>query len=491
MEKVLQQAGSNRKELEKVLTHYSRNPADSLKLRAAEFLIVNMPGKYSIGYDAPWENIATVCLRWTSSSNKQLVLNTYNLGKQSVREDVRYITAGYLINNIDMAFKVWRETPWGKHIPFDIFCEEILPYRVDAEPLEDWRKKALTGFAELYDELKNNPTTTAVTACRRVNALLPECRLDNDFPFMNYSSMMASARSTCNGMAALAIFAMRAMGIPVVCDYTVQYPRSRNGHSWNSVCDSSGKHISFMGTETAPGKLHQGTKWIASKIYRKMFALQNPVQTEQANIPTRLETRRIKDVSQEYAGHINIEVAVRFPPVVNTGYAYLSTLLFDGNGWQWNPIAWGQMENQCIHFNLIGKKILYLPVYYANHQQTPAGFPFYLDNAGNMQYFEPDVASCRKHVFYSSGTSYSGEPIKIIAGTTYELRYWDGKNWQSLGKQIARDVSVSFRVPDNALLYIRTVGEINDHFPFFYIRNNKQYWLFINTHHEQSGEKKS
>lgn len=44
LETALQLAGENRSELEKVLDHYSRTPADSLKLRAAEFLIANMPG---------------------------------------------------------------------------------------------------------------------------------------------------------------------------------------------------------------------------------------------------------------------------------------------------------------------------------------------------------------------------------------------------------------------------------------------------------------
>jgi hypothetical protein len=37
IESVLQQSGGNRTQLEKVLKHYSSNPSDSLKLRAAEF----------------------------------------------------------------------------------------------------------------------------------------------------------------------------------------------------------------------------------------------------------------------------------------------------------------------------------------------------------------------------------------------------------------------------------------------------------------------
>ena len=47
LEKVLTLSGNNRPELEKVLEHYKENEADSLKLRAAKFLIINMPGHQS------------------------------------------------------------------------------------------------------------------------------------------------------------------------------------------------------------------------------------------------------------------------------------------------------------------------------------------------------------------------------------------------------------------------------------------------------------
>lgn len=43
LETALQQAGENRVELEKVLSHYKTDPADSLKYKAACFLIENMP----------------------------------------------------------------------------------------------------------------------------------------------------------------------------------------------------------------------------------------------------------------------------------------------------------------------------------------------------------------------------------------------------------------------------------------------------------------
>ena len=43
---VLDKAGHNRKELEKVINHYNRKEADSLKLKAAFFLIKNLKDSY-------------------------------------------------------------------------------------------------------------------------------------------------------------------------------------------------------------------------------------------------------------------------------------------------------------------------------------------------------------------------------------------------------------------------------------------------------------
>ena len=55
MDIALQQAKHNKAELEKVLKHFKH---DSLKYRAACFLIENMPGKYSILLMIRWIDIS-------------------------------------------------------------------------------------------------------------------------------------------------------------------------------------------------------------------------------------------------------------------------------------------------------------------------------------------------------------------------------------------------------------------------------------------------
>ena len=392
IEEVIRQAGKNRKELEKVLKHYGRVPADSLKLRAAEFLIVNMPEKYSIYYDAPWNDVSTVSLRWTSSSNKQMVLNTYQLGDQVRKDDVNYITADYLINNIDMAFKAWQDAPWGHTIPFDVFCEEILPYRVGTEPLENWRKKALASFADPYRYILEDSTTNAVTACTKINSVLPRFRSDPDFPEMNYSQLMSTTRGTCDDMAALAIFAMRSLGIPVTFDFTPKWPNMRVGHSWCSVTDSSGVRISFMPTEVNPGHPHMGNTNIKNKTYRHTFAKQTNIHADDTDIPPALRNRYIKDVSSEDPECIDIEIPVVFQPFKKTGYAYLA-VLYEG---LYENVAWGIEEDSIIKYSAVGKNILYFPTFYQNNKQSYANFPFWLDEDGVCHFLQPDTAHTEK-----------------------------------------------------------------------------------------------
>jgi hypothetical protein len=388
IENVLRQAGNNRGELKMVLRHYAKNPADSLKFRAAEFLIVNMPGKYSQYYDAPWNDVATVRLRWTSSPDKQMVLDTYGMGEEVIREDVKCITAEYLIDNIEQSFKAWQEHAWGKHIPFDVFCEEILPYRVSTEPLENWRAKAIASFAGL-DSILNKPEMTSVEACETVNSALPRFRIDKDFPSMNFSQLMASARGTCDNVAALSVFSMRALGIPVTFESTPRWVQLPSGHTWNAVRDSTGNHISFMGAETNPGKPHQGNTFLKSKVYRKTFANQANILAEAVNIPPLLRryNKNAIDVSSTYFGCSDtVTVSLRYPSPLPTGYVYLAS----ENRRQWYPVAWSADSGQTARFTSVGRNIIYQPVYYAAGTMTPAGDPFWLDSAGKMLTLAPD-----------------------------------------------------------------------------------------------------
>jgi hypothetical protein len=453
---VLFMAGNNRPELEQVLKRYNKNPADSMKRRAVEFLIVNMPGKYSQGYDAPWEDIMAAYMRLDKIPNRQLRLQAHGLGKMVIKEDMKHITAQYLINNIESAFAVWEKQTWGKDIPFDIFCEEILPYRVGTEPLENWREKALADFADLNSLFHAQPEISIQQACSMVNRQLPSFsgRQIANLPSQNYSMLMTSSKGICYEMTTLALFVMRALGIPVAQDFTQTWPGKDVGHQWNSLYLGNGERISFMGAEFAPGVPHSGITLPKSKVYRITFAEQNNIKTKTENIPPEFQNRFIKDVSTEY-GAVDVELPVLYSPSPNLSvpkYVYISAM---GSA-DWNLAGWGEMKDQKLVFRALGKNVLYLPVYYADNTKTVAHYPFFINDEGTIRVFKPDTFNLSK-VKLTCVTIPNNWYYRMING------FFEGSN-----KADFSDARVLYTIKDVQQLF--NVAKIKNPAKFRYIR---------------------
>lgn len=159
IEAVLKQAGDNRKELEQVLEHFSTQSEDSLKLKAAYFLIENMANKYSItGENADKIDRIYRLVNEKPISERSKLFRVYSdslqLGYSYEEElDIRHITADYLIEQIEDAFEVWEQTTWGKHYDFDIFCEYVLPYRLTTERITSWRKPVKALYPGIMEKL--------------------------------------------------------------------------------------------------------------------------------------------------------------------------------------------------------------------------------------------------------------------------------------------------------------------------------------------------
>jgi hypothetical protein len=188
-------------------------------------------------------------------------------------------------------------------------------------------------------------------------------------------------------MAILAVFAMRGLGIPVTYEFTPLWDQFSWGHGWNSVRDNNGGYISFMGCETNPGVSHIGTTLPKSKVYRHVYAYQQNIASDKANIPPLLQNvNNIIDVTSKYGFCSDIWFPLKTTHLSKTGYVFLSVL----QDMKWYPVAWSTVdaEASCIQFQSVSKGCLYLPVYYHNGVQTPASYPFELTYNG-CRFFEP------------------------------------------------------------------------------------------------------
>lgn len=119
VQQALNQAGTNRAELENVINHY-KETGEKQKLEAAYFLIANMPGKYSEYYNYN-EQAYEIFSQGKSANKDNRIAFIDSLSEQidmikdlagrapMIVWDIETLTSGYLIENIEWAFKAWQE----------------------------------------------------------------------------------------------------------------------------------------------------------------------------------------------------------------------------------------------------------------------------------------------------------------------------------------------------------------------------------------------
>jgi hypothetical protein len=404
----LQLAGGNRPELEQVLHHYKQHEADSLKYRAAVFLIENMPYHCSYSdeqrlnqYYDRIDSALESCRNDTAKDVKTVLTALFSespSSKMKVISDVKTVTSRYLIDNIDTSFDLWLNEEWATHVGFEDFCEYLLPYKiVDGQILDGWKsylKPAFCGdlntlhYCDLYRNL-------AYKACETVNQELknelnPQIvpNGENMISIGRLSTLVKMPMGTCDDYCLIASSVMRSKGIPVGMDFTPQWPFRSMGHSWNILLDNTGKNVIFEGAGPVPGTPHKKEHKMA-KVFRRTYAvnreLEAVLQTEKHVPPIFLKNRFSKDVTDEYMETQDVEIKLN--PHGKFKYAYPA--VFDNRNWI--PVCWGKISGRKAVFRKMGKNIVYLPVYYGEEGLIPASDPFILTVKGEIQPVKADT----------------------------------------------------------------------------------------------------
>lgn len=470
LEEALVIAGSNRPELEKVLHHYQQNEKDSLKLKAAIFLIENMPGHQSLGgpHIDHYYKEADSILSNHSIPDRLKQVQDISLKYDSlliIEEDINVISADYLINNIDSAFHVWQGKTWAKHVEFSDFCEYILPYKAtEYQPMENWRDKFYGKFEDFTRITRHCPRYqySSYLACGSFNMSLRNLgiqlgSLDLSVPLLHPSLLVKLPVGSCEEYALIGVSVMRSKGIPVAFDFTPQWPFQAQGHSWNVVLANNGKNVVFTGAESDPGVAHKAGDKMA-KVFRKTYAINRELQAlnkEEKQVPPTFQSPFIKDVTSEYMTTFDVEVEVLPTLKLNSQYAYLA--VFDNK--EWVPIHWAKIKRGKAIFTNMGKEVVYMPVYYTLEGVKPMSHPFLLDQHGKVQWLNADTLSTqtislnRKHptsmAAFFMGERFIGGKIQVSNHEDFRdsLTLYQIPDWCSSGKFT--------NIPDSAWRYWR------------------------------------
>lgn len=443
-------AGSNEKAFNKVIGHYSANPADSLKLKAAYFLIQNMPGWYY--YEGKQLNQYQDYLKlirrdqergdyFLSSFN--MLYGPYSKSQLTKKYDLHEVTSEQLIENIEMAFKVWQDQPWGKSVSFHDFCEFILPYRIKDETPGYNRREIYQEFDKLLDSIKNNGGD-AVSAGVIINSNLAASpwvfTLRTGFlPHFPAKNLVKYRAGSCREMTDLALFSMRAVGIPVAIDFIPQWPYRDLGHEFNSILNKNGKMIMFLGAEDNPGTPHKPLAKKA-KIYRHMYSIDpNSLavrKTKNEVIPDFLLDPGIRDVTDDYVKcfRINISIAPATKSISNPKHAYIAVF----NNKEWIPIDWGTVTDGKVAFSKMEGGVAYIAGYFDGSTLVPGCSPFILTEEGTIQYLNSQPSH--------SKTTFLFDRIYPITADSYNTWNISGSQIQGANKSDFSDAKTLYTI---------------------------------------------
>lgn len=382
-------ANDNRSELEKVLEYYSQNQEDSLKYKAACFLIRNMPNYYS--YHSPESD--SIRELFQAVVHKQMTedealdaarIRFLPLSEQNrkIIYDSHVITASYLIQNIEYAFEMWRSQPWGKYVKFDDFCEYILPYRVAFEPLSDWRDRYSKAAMHVLDSLFTGSDVLQAYKLINDNIIMKQgwhftIRTSSvGLSDLSAEYMWDNRIGNCWNRTYFTTYLLRSIGIPCGIDYLKQAPKNFTNHCWSFIVDTTGLSCDFEGGDyRIPIRDRFVTFYeLKGKIYRKTFSAQELRLREvnlEKDIPESLSDKYEKEVSSEYFPNERITVRCENIPQ-GTNIAYLC--LFDNS--QWIPVDWTEIKNDTARFeHMDWRNIVYLVGYYKKGRIIPAAPP--------------------------------------------------------------------------------------------------------------------
>lgn len=399
IEEALSKAGSNRKELFQVIKHY-QNGTDSLKLKAALFLIENMTDKvyftgktvdeYYIFIDSIFQirqeeyDIPAI---YEEFKGKAKFLEE----KPILNRDIKTLSADYLIQNIEEAFAVWNY-PWNQHLTFEEFCEFILPYRVGSEIPGTWRQFYRERFKPI---LQSDTIRTAKQACTAINNELIKLPIhianSSVMPIDLRPGTLANMKfGLCGDYANLAVYAMRASGIPVAIEIVPHWGRGNNSHVFNIIYDNNRTSHDFSGAEQNPDEHLIRFKNEIPKVYRKTFGRQNhslAMLRGNEDVPPFFKNPYITDVTGNYPFIGAKDITIPLPGKTNRKFAYLC--VFDPKGWI--PVGWGNITGDKVQFEAVGPNIVYHAALYANNKLELVGNPFLLDTLGQISYYTPQV----------------------------------------------------------------------------------------------------
>ncbi|MGE9310743.1 transglutaminase domain-containing protein [Niabella sp. CJ426] len=367
---------------------------DTQKMKAARFLIENLP--YHFGYTGEGMDHCRKLYELRSKGiapekvidSVNEVYGAFSYDKLTRVSDIT-MDAGYLFENIDYAFKAWREQPWGKNVSFEDFKEYVLPYRVGNEALKPWRKRVYELFNPMLDSIRRRPEAEDPKYVARVVLNILKKRRPFQFSSSFYGPSVGPDivdwhSGNCRESSDLFIYVCRALGIP--CGRDVMFLRAdmNVGHDWNFVLDKNRDTYFCSVTYTSNELEAAPTYWNRKgKVYRQTFGIdknmQQVVYSPREDIHPWFKEPLFKDVTQQYTGKLNHQIVISCDSLYEKMDNERKVYLCVASWLDWAPIGISTTSGNQVRFNNVEGGIVFRLATYEEGTIRIISDPFFLD----------------------------------------------------------------------------------------------------------------
>jgi len=411
--------------------HHFAQQNDTLKIRAVEFLENNISEHYAHTF------------YYVDSLGNKVNFNefdypNYNQSRKALKElylkpvavdipDSTVITANQIIETVEHGFEAWTKQ-WNRNLSFEDFCNYLLPYRVESEPIEDWYDMFKNKFSFLS---KNRPADIVNSVNSNLKTWFFSSFSFEDPTELEFcqspSQMLFRQQGNCQDLCNLSIYIMRMLGLACNIDFTPAWATSSYNHFWCSYIDENGQHRPFEGVTGMADDFVIYRE--PSKVFRITFGKQPDMLADKIpdnEIPTSfLKMKNIIDVTSDYWRTTDLPCKITTEPQNNI--SYISVF----NSLRWAPVDWAQVENSVAYFKNLSVGVVYLPQNFENGRIEPSGNPVVIYPDKTTKELIPDykkpitvtVTEAPKYLIYRTDKKYM-------------FFYWD-KKWIKAGEKTA------------------------------------------------------
>jgi len=386
---------SKKRNIEKAIIEHYSNSGDSLKKKAALFLLSRIEKNKQLTGQNYNDFIQFFDTCYLNRDAFVLGCNYFRNAYYDLYYDIDSISPEYIISNIDKAFNALEMANYRDQINFKSFCEYILPYRFRSEVLESWRDSAL---ADIPESLFRN--VDLIMACEELCEIMLNNKMDFllrfggnslNMPDLPYSRLKNLPAGSCDDVAPYSIFLARAACLPVAQDFTPNYANRSSGHTWCALVLDKNSSIPF----NVPNSENMGeytlSDFIVSKVYRYTYSENTESHFFKRGfcnfLPYFLNNPNLIDVTDQYHQTNTVNVTLNNNPQ-KSSYAYLC--VFDNQ--KWTVVDWGMISDGVASFKKVPQGVVFLPVIKDNFSMEPINYPFITGKNGELTYVIPDYS---------------------------------------------------------------------------------------------------